>query len=136
MASDKELAALARLVLTQKLQIEAAAQMLASQARLLSRTMKKCEGENCKRMALVKHVHTDVSLCESCAAKVVVSTGRAFVKSEPDDEFNTVRGTLMREEDWHHLPDAKEIRNVQDYLDALDDFEGRSSSIKTIAGLH
>jgi hypothetical protein len=76
--------------------IDALAQVAADHCRLLEAALVRCGADGCTNAATVKHVY-GVMACDHCAAEATIR------RSESEAQ-------------WHDLPNAAQVRRVQDHL--------------------
>ena len=94
---------------------------VSDQACLLQTCLEHCVKCD-SAIATVEHCDLHVKMCDRCAAESIVSQGRTFVNnvvSHANDGLNDVRATLMREKDWHDVPNASRIRTLNSYVQQI-----------------
>lgn len=79
---------------------------------VLLKYLPKCA--RCKtNCATIKHEYfAEHIICDECAARVIVKAKKNFT-SDLSDPLNLIRGSLLREDDWHDLPEASAIRQLE-----------------------
>jgi hypothetical protein len=118
MASDEELRAVARMAVRNKLLNDILFGVSNDFARLIEPTLKRCEHSRCKKAATVVQVDLKVHMCDYHAASGVVIARRNLM-SNPDntitDPVTLLRLRLATDECWADLPNAEQIRRLQEY---------------------
>jgi len=114
--TPEQLAALAKLVVKHENIVNILAQNSVDVALILEQLLPRCT--RCKEApCTVYHEHLpEHRMCDHCAAEVAVKSGRNFT-ADLEDPTNLLRGSLMREDDWHDLPHAEKIRKLVVYVD-------------------
>lgn len=111
MVSDEEIRALARLVLRNKMLLDAAFMMLSDFTQLIEPTLKCCMNPGCKIPATVRHVDAGVQMCDYHAAESMVNAQITNSHASVDH--------VGDEERWIDLPNAQAIRHLLEYAYAI-----------------
>jgi hypothetical protein len=86
--------------------VESLALVATDHARMLERSLPRCAGVSCPDAATVKHLPSNVKCCDLCAARLVVHA----------QQGGPALDAVMGESSWFDLPDAVQVRRMQDYL--------------------
>lgn len=121
-----DLVALAKIVVRQGTMINLIAAQLADQAALIVPHLEPCR--KCKEEPVtIVHVRMEeLRLCDRCAAESIVKSARAYVDGyieNPEDPLNTMRASLMNENEWVDTADAQRIRKLVDYVKIVKELE-------------
>jgi hypothetical protein len=116
--------ALAKLVMRHERLINALSDGFFDVVKLLIPQVERCNAGECSVPATVRHKRLNVAMCDHHCAAAIVNAEKNLIKSQPRDTLNSIRGTLMKEEDWDDVPNAESIRRLTDYLGLV----GNSSS--------
>lgn len=118
MASDADIAALAKIVLKHKTLIEVALGVTADFALMFEPTLERCCHTGCKSAATIQQIDLKVKYCDYHAASGMM-VARKKLLNDPEDELNLLRMRLADEETWTDLPNAIAIRRLQVYVQEL-----------------
>jgi hypothetical protein len=127
--TPEQLLAFAKLVVRHETIIGALAQNAADSSVLMAQLLKPCTRCS-KQPATVTNEHLgELScVCDRCAAEVAVNAAKHFT-ADLDDPLNLLRGSLMREEDWHDVPHADKVRRLMDYVNVLQLLDGAEPAV-------
>lgn len=124
MSSD--LTTLTKLIVRQSTLINLISAQLAEQACLLEQTLTRCSCEDCEEPATVEHHLMDTKVCDRHAATIIVKSKRAYVDSciaDPEDPLNTMKLSLMNENNWTDLQNADKIRKLLNYVKIINELD-------------
>jgi hypothetical protein len=115
MADDKTLATVLRLLLKHDNLVDTLAIATVDHALLLEKTLERCGNDACDRAATVRHLTFDIKRCDHHAARFIVGATLGF-EDVLDDGFHPLQRALANESMWIDIPDALQIRRLQDII--------------------
>lgn len=114
MSLDKKIA---ELIIQQTIMISGLANIVADLITMNVASLELCE--KCKKDPVtVEHKHVLTRMCDKCAAESIVLSGKNYAKGfmeNPDDPLNTVRSSLMLDENWVDIKNAELVRRLVEY---------------------
>jgi len=122
MASDDETGALVKLTLRNKYLVDILFGVANDFARLIEPNLIRCEHSKCKRPATVIHADLKVKMCDYHAAAGLVKARQSLTTNDANtltDPLTVLRLRLASEECWVDLPNAVQIRRLQEYVQEL-----------------
>ena len=89
--------------------------VVADHAQLVERTLERCACTGCTDAVTVRHAFLGLKCCDACAARLIIKASQN-ITSDANDELNLTRTAVANEGCWIDLPDAAQVRRLQDYL--------------------